>query len=82
MERQPFERFAAMIQRHWEGIAAYCLNKVASGFVERPNSKIRVIQRRAWSVSNENGTVGEFSIEPAPGVPVTASARPRWSTPA
>ncbi len=32
----PYEKFAAMIDRHWDGIAAYCRpeNKVALGFVE------------------------------------------------
>ena len=47
---KPFEKFAAMIERHWEGIAAYCQpqNKVALGFVEGLNNKIRVIQRRAY----------------------------------
>src|SRR5260370_704260 len=37
-----------MIDRHWDGIAAYCKpqNKVLLGFVEGLNNKIRVIQRR------------------------------------
>jgi transposase len=32
---RPFEKFAALIERHWEGIAAYCTprNKVKPGFV-------------------------------------------------
>lgn len=52
---KPFERFAAMIERHWEGIAAYCQpeNKVALGFVEGLNNKIRVIQRRAYGLRDE-----------------------------
>jgi len=52
---KPFEKFAAMIERHWEGIAAYCQpqNKVALGFVEGLNNKIRVIQRRAYGLSDE-----------------------------
>jgi transposase len=51
----PFERFAAMIERHWEGIAAYCQpeNKVALGFVEGLNNKIRVLQRRAYGLRDE-----------------------------
>jgi transposase len=51
----PFERFAAMIDRHWDGIAAYCQpeNKVALGFVEGLNNKIRVIQRRAYGLRDE-----------------------------
>jgi transposase len=52
---KPFERFAAMIERHWDGIAAYCQpeNKVALGFVEGLNNKIRVIQRRAYGLRDE-----------------------------
>lgn len=49
---KPYEKFAAMIERHWDGIAAYCKpeNKVALGFVEGLNNKIRVIQRRAYGL--------------------------------
>lgn len=52
---KPFERFAEMIDRHWDGIAAYCQpdNKVALGFVEGLNNKIRVIQRRAYGLHDE-----------------------------
>jgi transposase len=53
---EPYETFAAMIDRHWDGIAAYCRpeNKVSLGFVEGLNNKIRVIQRRAYGLRNEN----------------------------
>ena len=49
---KPYEDFAAMIERHWEGIAAYCHpdNKVSLGFVEGLNNKIRVLQRRAYGL--------------------------------
>jgi transposase len=52
----PYEKFAAMIDRHWDGIAAYCRpeNKVSLGFVEGLNNKIRVIQRRAYGLPDEN----------------------------
>ena len=48
----PYEAFVAMIERHWEGLAAYCApdNRVSLGFVERLNNKIRVIQRRAYGL--------------------------------
>jgi len=48
----PYEQFAAMIERHWDGIAAYCApeNKVSLGFVEGLNNKIRVLQRRAYGL--------------------------------
>ena len=52
---QPYEKFAELIERHWEGIAAYCHpeNKVALGFVEGLNNKIRVLQRRAYGLRDE-----------------------------
>lgn len=52
---KPFEKFAEMIERHWDGIAAFCKpeNKVSLGFVEGLNNKIRVIQRRAYGIRDE-----------------------------
>ena len=52
---KPYEKFAEMIDRHWAGIAAYCKpeNKVSLGFVEGLNNKIRVIQRRAYGLRDE-----------------------------
>ncbi len=49
---KPYERFAEMIERHWDGIAAYCRpeNKVSLEFVEGLNNKIRVFQRRAYGL--------------------------------
>jgi transposase len=51
----PYEKFAEMIDRHWDGIAAYCKpeNKVSLGFVEGLNNKIRVIQRRAYGLRDD-----------------------------
>jgi len=51
----PYEKFADMIERHWDGIAAYCHpdNKVSLGFVEGLNNKIRVVQRRAYGLRDE-----------------------------
>ena len=53
---KPYEKFAKMIDRHWAGIAAYCKpeNKVALGFVEGLNNKIRVFQRRAYGLRDED----------------------------
>jgi transposase len=52
---KPYEKFAAMIDKHWDGIVAYCQadNKVALGFVEGMNNKIRVLQRRAYGFRDE-----------------------------
>jgi transposase len=51
----PYEKFAEMVLRHWDGIAAYCRqeHKVSLGFVEGINNKIRVIQRRAYGIRDE-----------------------------
>jgi transposase len=52
---KPYEKFAEMIERHWDGIAIFCKpeNKVSLGFVEGLNNKIRVIQRRAYGLRDE-----------------------------
>lgn len=52
---KPYEEFAQMIENHWDGIAAFCQpeNKVSLGFVEGLNNKIRVIQRRAYGLRDE-----------------------------
>ena len=52
---KPYEAFAKMVERHWDGIAAHCCpeNKIALGFVEGLNNKIRVIQRRAYGLRDE-----------------------------
>ncbi len=52
---RPYEDFALIIVRHWDGIAAYCEldNKVSLGFVEGLNNKIRVLQRRAYGLRDE-----------------------------
>ena len=50
-----YVKFARMIDRHWDGIAAYCHpdNKVSLGFVEGVNNKVRLIQRRAFGLRDE-----------------------------
>lgn len=50
-----YEKFARMIDRHWDGIASYCHpeNKVSLGLVEGLNNKIRVLQRRAYGFRDE-----------------------------
>lgn len=52
---KPFEKFATLIEKHWEGIVSYCHpeNKVKLGFVEGLNNKIRVIQRKAYGYRDE-----------------------------
>jgi transposase len=52
---KPYEEFAEMIESHWEGIAAFIQSeeKVSLGFVEGLNNKIRVLQRRAYGLRDE-----------------------------
>ena len=54
---KPFEKFAKLIDRHWDGLAAYCQpenkNNVSLGFVEGLNNKIRVFQRRAYGLKDQ-----------------------------
>lgn len=52
---KPYEKFAAMIERHWEGVVSYCNpeNKVSLGCVEGLNNTIRVIQRTAYGFRDE-----------------------------
>jgi len=52
---QPYQKFARMIESHWDGIASYCHpeNKVSLGLVEGVNNKIRVLQRRAYGYRDE-----------------------------
>ena len=53
---KPFEKFARMIESHWDGIEVHCQedNKVALGFVEGLNNKIRTIQRKAYGFRDED----------------------------
>jgi len=52
---KPYEEFAEMIESHWDGIATFILSedKVSLGFVEGLNNKVRVIQRRAYGLRDE-----------------------------
>lgn len=51
-----FEKFAALVESHWHGIASFCRpeNKaVPLGFVEGLNNKIRALQYRAYGFRDE-----------------------------
>ena len=53
---QPFQKFAQMIEDHWDGIEVYCRGEnkdVPLGFVEGFNNKIRKIQGRAFGLRDE-----------------------------
>ena len=52
---KPFEEFTGLVERHWAGIVSYCHPeaKVSLGFMEGLNNKIRVIQRRAYGIKDQ-----------------------------
>jgi len=52
----PFQKFAQLVESHWDGIALYCQpenKQIPLGFVEGFNNKIRVLQRRAYGLRDE-----------------------------
>ncbi len=51
-----FEKFASMIEKHWDGIIPSCNpdNKVSLGLVEGFNNLIRSLQRRAYGYRDED----------------------------
>ncbi len=51
---KPLEEFAAMVDHHWDGIVAHLsIEGIPLGFVEGLNNKIRVFQRRAYGLRDE-----------------------------
>jgi transposase len=70
---KPFEKFAEMVERHWDGIISYCHpdHKISLGFMEGLNNKIRVIQRRAYGIKDQEylmlKVITSFIKEPKTG---------------
>lgn len=50
---KPYQQFARMIDKHLDGILAYCDHKVSLGFIEATNLKARNIIRRAYGYRDE-----------------------------
>src|SRR3984957_20552493 len=52
---KPYEKFARMVEEDWDVIGSYCHEekKGPLAFVVATNSKIRVIQRRAYGLRDE-----------------------------
>ena len=67
-----------MIERHWDGIAAYCTpeHKVSLGVVEGLNNKIRVLQRRAYGYRDEEYLKLKIITAFLPPLPLTRLPRP------
>lgn len=77
----PYVKFAAMVERHWEGIVSYCHpdNKVSLGLVEGVNNKIRVIQRRAYGYRDEEYLKLKIIASFLPPLPKSAQINPHES---
>jgi len=45
---KPMQKFARMVEKHLDGILAYCDKKVPLGFIESANAKARNVIRRAY----------------------------------
>lgn len=45
---KPYHKFARLVERHLDGILAYCDKKVSLGYIEATNLKARNIIRRAY----------------------------------
>jgi hypothetical protein len=52
---KPYEKFARMVEKHWDGIAVHCqpTHTIPLCFVEGLNNKVRVIQRKAYGLRDE-----------------------------
>ena len=74
----PYDKFAAMIERHWHGIVSYCHpeNKVSLGLVERLNNKIRVLQRRAYDYRDDDYLKLKIVAAFLPALPRNAETDP------
>jgi transposase len=75
---EPYQKFVRMIERHWDGIAAYCHpdNKVSLGLVEGLNNKIRVIQRSAYGYRDEAYLKLKIIASFLPALPENAKLHP------
>jgi len=74
----PYQKFVKMIERHWDGIAAYCHpdRKVSLGLVEGLNNKIRVIQRSAYGYRDEDYLKLKIIASFLPPLPQNARLHP------
>lgn len=78
---QPYQKFAELIESHWDGIASYChpANKVSLGLVEGINNKIRVLQRRAYGYRDEDFLRLKIIAAFLPPLPGNANINPHGS---
>lgn len=51
---KPYRHFIGMIERHFDGILAYCDKKVSLGYIESSNLKARNVIRRAYGYRDKD----------------------------
>ncbi|WDM84469.1 ISL3 family transposase [Xanthomonas cucurbitae] len=75
----PYQKFVRVIERHWNGIAAYCHpdHNVSLGLVEGLNNKIRVIQRSAYGYHDEDFLKLKIIASLLPPLPENARFHPQ-----
>ncbi len=49
-----YRRFVALVERHWDGIIAFCDKKVPLGYIESANLKARNVIRRAYGYRDKD----------------------------
>jgi len=54
-QRMPsYRRFVKLVDRHWDGILAFCDKKVSLGYIESANLKARNVIRRAYGYRDKD----------------------------
>jgi transposase len=51
---KPYRQFIRMIERHFDGILAYCDKKISLGYIEASNLKARNVIRRAYGYRDKD----------------------------
>jgi len=51
---KPYQKFAQMLEKHLDGILAYCDKKVSLGYIESTNLKARNVIRRAYGYRDKS----------------------------
>jgi len=51
---KPFRHFVKLVERHWDGILAFCDKKVSLGYIESSNLKARNVIRRAYGYRDKD----------------------------
>jgi transposase len=49
-----YRRFVQLVERHWDGILAFCDKKVSLGYIESANLKARNVIRRAYGYRDKD----------------------------